>query len=116
MLLLLLSLLRLSRFSCCSGTFRREQVAPRNQRSLGLVLQFLQFQTMLLFAKALYYSLHQTSSATSLSVFSVLLIGLQLQLEQPIIYLFLFFQLNLFVPRHSSINKVILSFGFVQHN
>ena len=33
-----------------------------------------------------------------------------------IVYIFLFFQLNQFVPRHSSINKVTLSFSFVQHN
>ena len=29
---------------------------------------------------------------------------------------FLFFQLNPFVPRHRNINKVTLSFNFVQHN
>ena len=51
-----------------SSTFPREQVAPINPRSLGLAIQFLQFQAMLLFVKALYFSLHLTSSA-SLSVF-----------------------------------------------
>ena len=33
-----------------------------------------------------------------------------------IVYFFLFFQLNPFVPRHSNIDKVTLSFRFVQHN
>ena len=65
-----------------AGTFPREQVAPSNLRSLGLALQFLQFQAMLLFAKALYSFLHLTSS-TSLSIFSISPLGLQLQLEQP---------------------------------
>ena len=50
-----------------SGTFPREQVTLSNLMSLGLALQFLQFQTMLLFAKVICSSLHQTSSA-SLSV------------------------------------------------
>ena len=103
-----------------SGTFPREQVVPSNLKSLGLALQFLQFQAMLLFAKALYYSLHLTSSA-SLSIFLMSLLGFQLQLEQPQFEIssrsfsllalvrcnclyFLFFQLNPFVPRHSNIN------------
>ena len=87
---------------------------------------------MLLFVKALCYSLHLTSSA-SISVFWMLLLGLQLQLEQPQLVTssrsfsvavlvhcnclpFLFFQLSPFVPRHSHINKVTLYFSFVQHN
>ena len=49
---------------------------------IGLALKFLQFQAMLLFAKALCYSLHLISSV-SLSIFSISLLGLQLQLEQP---------------------------------
>ena len=53
-----------------------------NLRSLGLALQFLQFQAMLLFAKAPYYSLHLTSSAR-LPIFSMSFLGLQLQLSQP---------------------------------
>ena len=65
-----------------SGIFLREQVAPRNLRSLRLALQFLQFQAMLLFAKALCYSLCLTSPA-SLSIFLMSLLGLQLQLKQP---------------------------------
>ena len=65
-----------------SGTFHREQVAPSNLMYLGLAVQFLQFQAMLLFEKALCYSLCLTSSA-SLSIFSMLLLGLQLQLKQP---------------------------------
>ena len=32
------------------------------------------------------------------------------------VYLFLFFQLNPFVPRHSNINKVTSSFNFLQKN
>ena len=64
-----------------SGTFHREQVAPSNLMYLGFALQLLQFQAMLLFAKALCYSLRLTSSA-SLSIFSMLLLGLQLQLKQ----------------------------------
>ena len=51
-----------------SGKLPRGQVAPSNLKFLGLALQFLQFQAILLFAKALCYSLHVTSSA-SLSVF-----------------------------------------------
>ena len=61
--------------------FPREQVAPSNLRSLGLALQFLQFQARLLFAKALCYSLRLTSPASPLFVF-MSLPGLQLQLEQ----------------------------------
>ena len=115
-----------------SSTFPREQIVPNNLRSLVLALQFLQFQAMLLFVKALCYSLHLTSSA-SISVFWMLLLGLQLQLEQPQLVTssrsfsvavlvhcncipFLFFQLSPFVPRHSHINKVTLYFSFVQHN
>ena len=65
-----------------SVTFPKEQVAPSNIRSLGLVLQFLQFQAMLLFAKALcYYFLHLISSA-SLSIFLMSPLGLPVQLEQ----------------------------------
>ena len=64
-----------------SSIFPREQVAPSKLRSLGLALQFLQFQAILLFAKALCYSLCLTSAA-SLSVFLMSLLGLQLQLEQ----------------------------------
>ena len=41
-----------------SGIFPGEQVEPSNLRSLGRALQFLQFQAMLLFAKALCYSLY----------------------------------------------------------
>ena len=90
---------------------------------------------MLLFAKALW-----TSSASP-SIFLMSLLGLQLQMEQPqlvtslrffysqilfslsqillstitrVTCLFLFFQLNPFVARHISINKVIVSFNFVQ--
>ena len=65
-----------------SGIFPREQIASSNLSSLGLALQFLQFQAMLLFAKALCYSLCLTSPA-SLSIFLMSLLGLQLQLEQP---------------------------------
>ena len=56
-----------------SNKFSREQVAPSSLRSLGFAFEFLQFQAMLLFAKALCYSLHQTSSA-SLSIFSMSLL------------------------------------------
>ena len=63
-----------------SCIFPREQAAPSNLRSPGFALQFLQFQTMLLFEKALCYSLRLTSPA-SLSVFLMSLPGLQLQLE-----------------------------------
>ena len=62
-----------------SGIFPREQVAPSNLRSLGLALQFLQFQAMLLFAKVLCCSLCLTSPP-SLSIFLMSLIGPQLQL------------------------------------
>ena len=117
-----------------SSTFPREQVAPSNLRSLGLALQFLQFQAILLFAKALYCSLHITSSA-SLSIFSVSLLGLQLQLEQPQLetssrsfllpillpIFFLFFQLSPFVS--SVLNdmvcldiKILQYFSPVIHN
>ena len=41
-----------------SGIFPGEQVEPSNLRSLGRALQFLQFQAMLLFAKALCSSLY----------------------------------------------------------
>ena len=64
------------------GTFARELVSPSNLWSLGFSLQFLQFRVILLFAKALCYPLHLTSSP-SLSVFMISLLGLQLQLEQP---------------------------------
>ena len=64
LLLLLLLSLCLSRFSI----FPREQIAPSNLRSLGLALQSLKFQEMLLFAKTLCCSLPLTSPA-SLSIF-----------------------------------------------
>ena len=80
------------------------------------------------FPKDLCCSLHLISSA-SLSIFSMSLLGLQLQLEQPQLVTssrsfsllalvqcnclpFLFFQLNALVPRNSNINKVTLSFSF----
>ena len=65
-----------------SGIFPREQVAPSNLRSLGLVWQFLQFQAMLLFANVLCCSLCLTSPP-SLSIFLMSLLGPQLQLKQP---------------------------------
>ena len=76
--------------SCCcvylgllgsSGIFPKEQVTPSKLKSLGRALQFLQFQAIQPFAKALYYSLHLTFSA-SLSMFLMSLLRLQLQLEQ----------------------------------
>ena len=89
---------------------------------------------MLLFAKALCYSLCLTSAA-SLSIFLMSLLGLQLQLEQPqletssrfflrpllircncLSFSVLSTQLNPFVPRHWNINKVALSFIFVQNS
>ena len=87
---------------------------------------------MVLFAKALYYFLHLTSSA-SLPIFSMSLLELQLKLEQaqletssrsfllPVLVhcnclSFPVLSTQCFVLRHSSINKVTLSFNLVQHN
>ena len=87
---------------------------------------------MLLLANTLCYFLVATFSA-SISIFSMSLLGLQLQPEQPQLvtssrsfsllilvhsnfYLFLFFQLNPFVPRHNNINQVTLSSSFAQGN
>ena len=54
-----------------SGIFPREQVTASNRKSLELVLQFLQFQAMLLCAKALCYSLCLNFSNQSFNLFNV---------------------------------------------
>ena len=69
-------------FVSSSSAFPRKQVVLSKLKSLGLALQLLQFQEMLLFVKALCYSLHLISSA-SFSIFLMSFIELQLQLEQP---------------------------------